>query len=142
MRHLNQTCKLNRTTSHRRCLFANMLKSLIVHGRLKTTVPKAKALRRYADRMVTLAKKNTLASRRQAIAELMISFNPLTPKEQRAVKAGDNSACNDDRSVVDILFGQIGPRFNERNGGYTRIIKIGHRVGDNAAECLIEYLSE
>ena len=83
MRHLNQTCKLNRTTSHRRCMFANMLKSLITHERIQTTVPKAKALRRYADHMITLAKKNTLAARRQAIAELMIRFNTLTPKEQR-----------------------------------------------------------
>lgn len=138
MRHLNQTCKLNRTTSHRRCLFANMLKSLIVHGRIETTVPKAKALRRYADRMVTLAKKNTLASRRQAVAELMVSFNTLTPKEQRAVKAGNTQAYNDDRRVIDILFGQLGPRFSARQGGYTRITKTGHRIGDNAETCLIE----
>ena len=88
MRHLNQTCKLNRTTSHRRCMFANMLKSLITHGRLKTTVPKAKALRRYADRMITLAKKGTLAARRQAIAELMIRFNTLTPKSKEPRSKG------------------------------------------------------
>ncbi len=69
MRHLNNTCKLNRTSSHRRCMFANMLKSLITHERIETTLPKAKALRRYADRMITLAKKNTLTSRRQAIAD-------------------------------------------------------------------------
>jgi large subunit ribosomal protein L17 len=75
MRHLKDTCKLNRTSSHRRCLFANMLKSLIEHGRIETTIPKAKALRRYADRMVTLAKENTLASKRRAIAELMVRYN-------------------------------------------------------------------
>lgn len=142
MRHLNQTCKLNRTTSHRRCMFANMLKSLIVKGRIKTTVPKAKALRRYADRMVTLAKKNTLNSRRQAIAELMIRFNSLTPKEKRAAKAGDTSAYNDDRFVIDKLFGEIGTRFTNRAGGYTRIVKKGTRVGDNAEVCFIEYLEE
>lgn len=142
MRHLNQTCKLNRTTSHRRCMFANMLKSLIVKGRIETTVPKAKALRRYADQMVTLAKKNTLASRRQAIAELMIQFNTLTPKERRAVKAGDTSSYNDDRLVIDILFSDLGTRFANRAGGYTRIVKKGHRVGDNAETCIIEYLEE
>lgn len=142
MRHLNQTCKLNRTTSHRRCMFANMLKSLITHGRIETTVPKAKALRRYADRMVTLAKKNTLVARRQAIAELMIRFNPLTPKERRAAKAGDTSAYNDDRFVIDKLFGELGIRFAERNGGYTRIVKKAHRVGDNAETCIIEYLAD
>jgi large subunit ribosomal protein L17 len=142
MRHLNQTCKLNRTTSHRRCMFANMLKSLIVNGRIETTEPKAKALRRYADQMITLAKKNTLASRRQAVAELMIRFNTLTPKEKREVKGGDTSSYNDDRFVIDILFNQLGTRFADRAGGYTRILKKGHRVGDNAQTCVIEYLEE
>lgn len=142
MRHLNRTCKLNRTTSHRRCMFANMLKSLITNGRIETTVAKAKALRRYADQMVTLAKKNTLASRRQAIAELMIRFNSLTPKEQRAAKDGDYSAYNDDRFVIDKLFGELGTRFADRNGGYTRITKQGFRVGDNAPICVIEYIED
>ncbi len=140
MRHLNQTCKLNRTTSHRRCMFANMLKSLITHESVRTTVPKAKALRRYADRMITLAKKNTLAARRQAIAELMIRFNTLTPKEQRAAKEGNTDAYNDDRFVIAKLFDELGNRFAQRKGGYTRIIKQGYRVGDNAQICVIEYL--
>lgn len=142
MRHLKQTCKLKRTTSHRRCMFANMLKSLIVHGRIKTTVPKAKALRRYADQMVTLAKKNTLSARRQAIAELMIRFNTLTPKEHRAAKGGDTSSYNDDRLVIGKLFDELGTRFADRKGGYTRIIKQDYRVGDNAQTCVIEYLVE
>lgn len=142
MRHLNQTCKLNRTTSHRRCMFANMLKSLITNERIQTTVPKAKALRRYADHIITLAKKNTLAARRQAIAELMIRFNTLTPKEQRAAKEGNTEAYNDDRFVIAKLFDELGNRFAQRNGGYTRIIKQGYRVGDNAQTCIIEYLSD
>lgn len=141
MRHLKDTCKLNRTSSHRRCLFANMLKSLIEHERIVTTVPKAKALRRYADRMITLAKKNTLASRRQAIADLMIRFNSLTPKEARLARQGDTSAYNGDRKVIEKLFGVLGSRFAERNGGYTRIIKSERRIGDNAQTCVIEYLS-
>lgn len=142
MRHLKQTCKLNRATSHRRCLFANMLKSLIVKGRIQTTVPKAKALRRYADQMITLAKKNTLSSRRQAISQLMIRFNPLTSKEQRAARQGDKSAFNDDRFVIEKLFGELGARFAQRNGGYTRIVKQGYRIGDNAQTCMIEYLTD
>ena len=142
MRHLNNTCKLNRTSSHRRCLFANMLKSLIVHERITTTVPKAKALRRYAERMVTLAKKNTLASRREAISQMMIRFNTLTDKEERAAKNGDKTSYNDDRLVIDKLFSQLGTRFASRDGGYTRIIKSKRRVGDNAQTCLIEYLGE
>lgn len=140
MRHRKQTCKLNRTTSHRRCMFANMLKSLIFNESIQTTVPKAKALRRYADQMITLAKKNTLTARRQAIAELMIRFNTLTPKEQRNAKQGDTSAYNDDRFVIGKLFDVLGKRFEHRNGGYTRIIKQGHRVGDNAQTCIIQYL--
>lgn len=142
MRHLKDTCKLNRTTSHRRCMFANMLKSLITHGRIETTVPKAKALRRYADRLITLAKKNTLATKRKAIGELMIRFNPLTAKEQRAARSGDKSAYNDDRHIIDTLFGELGTRFASRAGGYTRIIKYRRRVGDNAQTCIIEYLPD
>ncbi len=142
MRHLNQTCKLGRTTSHRRCLFANMLKSLIVHERIETTVPKAKALRRYADQMITLAKKNSLSSRRQAIAEMMIRFNTLTPKEQREVKNGNKQSYNDDRIVIDKLFQELANRFSSRQGGYTRIVKTGFRVGDNAQTCFIEYLQD
>jgi len=123
-------------------MFANMLKSLIDNERIETTVPKAKALRRYADGMITLAKKNTLASRRRAIGELMIRFNTLTDKEKRAAREGNTSAYNTDRTVVDKLFGVLGVRFASRNGGYTRIIKSGRRKGDNAQTCVIEYLPE
>ena len=142
MRHLNQTCKLNRTTSHRRYMFANMLKSLVTHERIQTTVPKAKALRRYADQLITLAKKGTLAARRQAIAELMIRFNPLTPKEQREAKEGNTQAYNDDRLVIAKLFDELSTRFAQRKGGYTRIVKQGYRVGDNAQICTVEYLAD
>jgi large subunit ribosomal protein L17 len=123
-------------------MFANMLKSLIDNGTIMTTVPKAKALRRYADRMITLAKKNTLAARRQAIGELMIRYNTLTPKEARAARSGDTSAYNTDRRVIDKLFDELGTRFADRQGGYTRIIKGGHRVGDNAQKCVIEYIAD
>ena len=140
MRHRKLTCKLNRTSSHRRALFANMLKSLIENGRIETTVPKAKALKREADKIVTLAKQNTLHSRRRAIAELQIRYNPLTPKESREVKGGNKSSYNTDRQVIETLFTDLGPRFATRNGGYTRILRLGRRQGDNAATCLIEYL--
>lgn len=142
MRHLKDTCKLNRTSSHRRCMFANMLKSLIEHGRIETTVEKAKALRRHADKMITLAKKNTLAARRDAVADLMIQFNSLTEKEKRAVRQGDTSSYNRDRQVISFLFEELGPRFANRQGGYTRIIKKDRRVGDNAQTCIIEYLND
>ncbi|NGX57566.1 MAG: 50S ribosomal protein L17 [Chlamydiae bacterium] len=140
MRHRKKTIKLGRTTSHRRCMMANMLKSLIYHGRMTTTVAKAKVLRSYADKMITLAKKNTLASRRRAIAKMMISFNPLTPKEARKAREGNLDAYNEDRHVMNILFNDLADRFAQRNGGYTRIIKGSNRVGDNAQTCVIEYL--
>ncbi|KIC72753.1 50S ribosomal protein L17 [Neochlamydia sp. EPS4] len=140
MRHRKDTCKLSRTSSHRRCMFANMLKSLIENERIETTVPKAKALRRYADKMITLAKKNTLATRRRAISEMMVRFNALTDKEARAARKGDTSAYNTDRQVIDKLFSVLGPRFASRAGGYTRIVKAQRRVGDNTQMCIIEYL--
>jgi large subunit ribosomal protein L17 len=122
-------------------MIANMLKSLIEHERVETTVTKAKELRRHADRMITLAKKNTLASRRQAIAKLMITYNALTSKEAKLAKAGNKEVFNADRQVIDKLFGALSQRFSERNGGYTRIIKKSVRVGDNAPTCFIEYIS-
>ena len=142
MRHRKDTFKLNRNSSHRRAMLANMLKALVTHGRIETSVPKAKELRRHADRLITLAKKNTLASRRQAIAELMIRYNSLTPKEARAAKDGDKSCYNHDRMIIDTLFNELGPRFSERPGGYTRITRSGRRVGDNSERCIIEYVAD
>lgn len=143
MRHRKNTIKLGRDCGHRRSLRANMLKALIEHERIVTSETKAKFLKRYADQMITLAKKNSLASRRQAIAELMIRFNKLTSKEARAAKKGDTSAYNGDRKVIQKLFGELGPRFSARSGGYTRVVKTPSlRRGDNSAKCIIEFLPE
>ncbi len=140
MRHGKHTFKIGRTGSHRRCMLANMLKSLIENGRISTTVVKAKELRRHADKLITMAKKDTLAARRNAISELMISFNPLTTKEARAAKKGEKGGYSRDRQVVDKLFGELKNRFATREGGYTRIIRASDRVGDSAPTCYIEYL--
>ena len=140
MRHGNHTFKIGRTGAHKRCMLANMLKSLIEHGRIETTLTKAKELRRHADRLVTLAKKNTLASRRDAIARLMVRFNELTTKEQRLAKKGDTSSYNGDRKVVNILFGDLRERLATRPGGYTRIIKKGFQTSDAAEKCYIEFV--
>jgi large subunit ribosomal protein L17 len=142
MRHGKHTFKIGRTASHRRCMLANMLKSLVQHGRIQTTVVKAKELRRHADKLITMAKKNTLASRRQAISAMMVSYNALDAKTARALKKGDEKACNDDRQVVGKLFGELSTRFAGRNGGYTRIIRGNLRVGDAAPTCYIEYLPQ
>jgi large subunit ribosomal protein L17 len=140
MRHAKNTLKLNRDSGHRRCLIANMLKALIATGRIETTVAKAKVLKTHADQMVTLAKKNTLASRRKAIADLMIRYNALTSQERKALKAGDQSVIDGDRIVMKKLFDEYGKRFETRQGGYTRIIRMNCRRGDGAEKCILEYL--
>ena len=141
MRHARKSAKFGRTTSHRRCLFANMLKALILNEKMYTTVQKAKELKRFADQMITFAKANSLSSRRRVIAELMVQYNSLTPKERRAAKKGDTSSYNSDRQVIEKLFNVLGPRFVDRQGGYTRLTRLPEkRVGDNAEVCVLEYL--
>ncbi len=140
MRHGKRTFKIGRTSSHRRCMIANMLKSLIEHEKIVTSVTKAKELRRHADKMITLAKKGDLASRRRAISAMMISFNSLTAKEAREAKSGDISSYNTDRKVIKKLFDELCERYKDRQGGYTRIIKTSKRQGDSSLQCVIEYI--
>lgn len=142
MQHARKKFRVGRTSSHNRCMLANMLKSLIHNERIETTLPKAKELRRHADKMITLAKKNTLAARRLAVGRLMVSFNKLSSKEARLAKNGDLSVYNVDRSVINKLFNELGTRYSSRQGGYTRILKLQNRVGDNAKKCIIEFLAD
>ncbi|MEK8048537.1 50S ribosomal protein L17 [Ideonella margarita] len=114
MRHRNGLRKLNRTSEHRAAMLRNMSVSLLKHEAIKTTVPKAKELRRVVEPLITLAKTPTLANRRLAFARLR------------------------DRDVVTKLFNELGPRYNARPGGYTRILKMGFRVGDNAPMAFVE----
>lgn len=114
MRHRSGLRKLNRTSSHRLAMFRNMSVSLITHEAIKTTLPKAKELRRVIEPLITLAKNPTLANKRLAFARLR------------------------DRDAVVKLFGEIGPRYQERNGGYTRVLKMGFRQGDNAPMAFME----
>lgn len=136
MRHKKDTFKVGRTGSHRRAMIANMLKSLIEHGRIKTTKRKAEELKRYADRSITLAKND---SKRLLKSLLMLRYNRLSSKEKRRAKAGDISSYNTDRRVFKILE-ELKVRFLNRNGGYTRIIKSGCRVGDGAESVYIEFV--
>ena len=114
MRHGHGLRKLNRTSSHRLAMLQNMMNSLIEHEAIKTTVPKAKELRRVIEPMITLAKKPTVANKRLAFDRLR------------------------DRDSVVKLFAELGPRYQARPGGYTRILKMGFRVGDNAPMALVE----
>lgn len=116
MRHLNKGRKLNRSPSHRLAMLRNMATSLLRHERITTTDAKAKELRRWVDWLVTLGKDGSLHARRQALAFVQ------------------------DKAVVARLFSDIGPRFQERNGGYTRIAKIGRRRGDAAPLSVIELI--
>lgn len=141
MRHAKHTFKVGRNGSHRRAMIANQLKSLIEHGRIETTLAKAKELRRHADKMVTLSKKGTLASQRQLISTLRIRYNSLTGKEARLTKGGSTQFFNGDRAVMKKLK-VLSDRYATREGGYTRIIKKGNRVGDAALTCILEYLPE
>lgn len=140
MRHAKKTCKLGRTSSHRRCLFANLLKSLITHGRIETTLAKGKELKRRADQMVTLGKKGTLAARRRATGQLMVRYNTLSPKEKKQAKSGDESAYNDDRKVIGKLFGELSKKYETRSGGYTRLLRTSVRVGDASQKVIVEYI--
>ena len=116
MRHGNGLRKLNRTSSHRQAMLRNMMVSLLRHEAIKTTLPKAKELRRVVEPMITLGKKPSLANRRLAFDRLR------------------------DREIVGKVFDVLGPRFANRNGGYLRILKMGFRVGDNAPMAYVELL--
>ena len=114
MRHLKAGRKLNRDSSHRKAMFRNMASSLFANEIIKTTVPKAKELRRVAEPLITLAKEDSVAHRRLAFDRLR------------------------DRDVVTKLFNELGPRYAERPGGYLRIMKCGYRAGDNAPMAYVE----
>jgi len=116
MRHGKSGRKLNRTSSHRKAMFANMAASLIKHEQIVTTLPKAKEMRPIADKLITLAKRGNLHARRQAISQIR------------------------DVEMVRKLFDVLGPRYSERNGGYTRVMRAGYRYGDNAPVAVIEFV--
>ncbi len=114
MKHRIKGKKLNRTSSHRKALFKNMAQAIIKHEQIITTLPKAKTMKPIVDKLITLGKKGSLHARRQAFSKLR------------------------DESMVAKLFGTLAPRYADRNGGYTRVLKAGYRYGDAAAMAVIE----
>jgi large subunit ribosomal protein L17 len=116
MRHRKKTIKLGRTTAHRESLLANQVCSLIDAKRIKTTLPKARATRSLAEKMVTLGKQGTLAARRKALATLK------------------------NKDAVSVLFATVAPAFQDRLGGYTRILKLGKRMSDSSEMALLEWV--
>ena len=117
MRHRKAGRKLNRTASHRKAMFANMAVALLKHEQIVTTLPKAKELRPIVEKLITLSRKESLHARRLAVSKLQ-----------------------GDRTVVTKLFDTLGPRYIDRNGGYTRVLKAGFRFGDNAPMAVIEFV--
>lgn len=138
MRHRKNKTKLNRTTAHKKALMRNLAKELIKHETISTTKAKAKELKKVFEPLVTLAKTDTLHARRIVLSKLGLHYNSLTPKEARRAKGGDTSMYNIDRIVMDKLFKELGPRYKERPGGYTRIVLTSRRVGDGAETCFVE----
>ena len=120
MRHLKRNRKLNRTRSHRLAMLSNMASSLVFYKRIRTTLPKAKTLSPFVERIVTYSKSNDKLHGRRLIMSKII---------------GKNS-----KKVANLLMNEIGPQYNARNGGYTRIIKLDNRKNDNAEMCLIEFV--
>ncbi len=116
MRHRKKSLRFNKTSSHKKAMFRNMVTSIIKHGRIKTTTVKAKELRRWADHIITLAKDGSLHARRQALAIVR------------------------EKKLVHKLFSEVNEKFGSVNGGYTRIIKMGNRAGDAAPMSLIEFI--
>jgi large subunit ribosomal protein L17 len=134
MRHLKRTAKLGRTSEHRNAMLANLVSSLIIHKRVTTTLAKAKAARSVADKMVTLGKKGTIHARRLAAGRLHSQGKSLVQSKEERKKWRTNN------DVVHILFDQIAPVFKDRNGGYTRIVKLGERRGDVAKMAILEFV--
>ena len=120
MRHLKKGRKLNRTSSHRKAMLSNMASSLVFYKRIKTTVPKAKTLSPYIERLVTYSKYNDQLHGRRLIMQKIL---------------GKNS-----KKVANLLINEIAPQYNMRNGGYTRIVRLENRKNDNAEMCLIEFV--
>jgi large subunit ribosomal protein L17 len=114
MRHNRDEKRFDRTSGHLRCMLSNMTNDLVLAGRIRTTTPRAKLLRRYAERMITLGKAGTLAARRRAFAFMR------------------------NKAAVTRLFDEVAPKYKERNGGYTRVLKLGERPGDCAPMSIIE----
>ncbi len=133
MRHRKRTAKLGRTGEHRNAMLANLVCSLIRHKRVTTTLSKAKAARSVAEKIVTLGKSGTIHARRLAAARLKYNRRRMLKSRELAIQARKND-------VVRILFDEIAPAFKDRNGGYTRIVKLNRRQGDAAKIAILEWV--
>jgi large subunit ribosomal protein L17 len=136
MRHLKRTAKLGRTFEHRNAMLANLVCSLIKHKRVTTTLAKAKAARSVAEKVVTLGKRGTIHARRLAKARLHTRGAGLQQTKDERKK------WREQEDVVRILFDEIAPAFKERNGGYTRVLKLEQRPGDSAQKAILEWVDE
>ncbi len=143
MRHRVAGRKLGRHTNHRIAMWRNMAISLFTHGQITTTLPKAKSLKPFVEKIITAAKKGDLASRRQVIK--MLGADPIMIKGDTddAIERNSYGEVVGGPKVVKVLFDEIAPKYADRTGGYTRIIKLAkHRIGDGASLCVLQLVSE
>lgn len=129
MRHKKAFAKLSRTPAHRKALFRNMTTALVLSESIKTTLPKAKELKRLADKLITLGKTDTLHNRRLAMGYLMAQNRSVAGNAQKL-------------TAVHKLFTELAPRYKERKGGYTRVVKLVNRKGDNAQMAILQFVEE
>lgn len=143
MRHRVYGRKLGRKTNHRIAMFRNMAVALFTHGQITTTVPKAKSLRPFVERLITMAKKGDLHNRRRAISMLGGDKNMMVAEDGEGIVRNRFGELQKAPKIVKHLFDEIGPRYEDRNGGYTRIIRLGiNRLGDGTDLCVIQLVGQ
>jgi large subunit ribosomal protein L17 len=142
MRHKVAGYKLGRTTAHRRAMWRNMAVSLITHGQITTTVPKAKSVQAYIEKLITLARKGDLASRRRVIQQIGDPYL-ITHDDDENIERNRYGEIVGGPRVVRHLFEVIGPRYRDRDGGYTRVVRLGrNRLGDGGDLCVLQLVGD
>lgn len=143
MRHRVYGRKLGRKTNHRKAMFRNMAVALFTHGQITTTVPKAKSLRPFVERLITMAKKGDLHNRRRAISALGGDKNMMVAEDGEGIERNRFGELQKAPKIIKHLFDEIGPRYEDRTGGYTRIIRLGtNRLGDGTDLCVIQLVGQ
>ena len=141
MRHRVAGRHLNRTPSHRKAMYRNMAASLIEHGAIRTTEPKAKEVRRFVERLITVAKKGTLHARRHAIS--LMSIRHAVDADEQHTDPWIRKRQKSGKTTIDVLFDEVAPRYADREGGYTRIIRLAdRRIGDGSAQVVLQLVEE
>lgn len=138
MRHRKHTTRLGKDSTHRSAMLINLSKELVVRKRVVTTVQKAKEVKKVFEPIITLSKVDSIENRRKIVKKLRLSYNKLSSRQKKDVKDGNTSSYNTDRLVLLRLYDYYSQKYQDRPGGYTRIVRLNRRVGDNAQMCILE----